>query len=215
MARGGSMGTVRERGASKGVVVVDRGGTAVRGMRVLRAVVCGVIGVAVLAGCEDSPGSAGPTTTVRDPDTIEVFNPCRGALSDEVLRGAGLDPATRRITTDPPTGVSAWRVCNWAPLDDRYGSGRRRVTLLSTSHTLDDARKKESATVIREITVNSRPGLVSKEMNDTDGCYVSFAAEQGMFEVRTAFLSTEGPRSGDPCTMSEKYAAALEPSLPK
>lgn len=187
-----------------------------RGIAVTRTVVCGMLGVAVLAGCgEGAEGSAGPTTTVRDLDTIEVFNPCRGALSDDALREAGLDPATKRITTDPPSGVSAWRICNWAPLDDRYGSGPRRVALFSTSHTLDDARKKESATVLGETTVNRRAGLISKEAGDTDGCYVSFEAEQGMFEVRTSWLDLEGPRTGDVCEMSQQYAEALEPSLPK
>ncbi|MEU4599728.1 DUF3558 domain-containing protein [Nocardia sp. NPDC023988] len=182
----------------------------------MRAVVCGAVGAAVLAGCgESTEGSAGPTTTVRDPDTIEVFNPCRGALSDEVLTSVGLDPSTKGVLTDPPAGVSAWRVCNWIPLDDRYGSGKRTVGVFSTSHTLDDARKKASAVVIRETSVNERAGLVSKESSDPDACFVSFEAEQGMFEVRTSWLSTEGPRVGDLCEMSEKYAAALEPHLPK
>ena len=183
---------------------------------VRRVAVCAAVGAAVLAGCgTTTDGSAGPTTTVRDLDKIEVFNPCRGALSDDALRGAGLDPATKRITTDPPTGVSAWRICNWAPLDDRYGSGKRRVVILSTSHTLDDARKKDGAVVLRDTTVNGRAGLVSKETNDPDGCYVSFTAEQGMFEIRTSWLSTEGPRVGDLCDMAEQYAAAIEPLLPQ
>lgn len=187
-----------------------------RSVVVMRAVACGVIGIAALAGCEGTEeGSAGPTTTVRDPDTIEVFNPCRGALSDEVLRSVGLDPATKGVLTDPPTGVSAWRVCDWMPIDDRYGSGSRSVSVFSTSHTLDDARKKETATVIGETTVNSRPGLISKEKSDTESCYVSFEAEQGMFEVNVAWLSTEGAHIGDTCEMAAKYAEALEPHLPK
>ncbi|NKX88761.1 DUF3558 domain-containing protein [Nocardia coubleae] len=182
----------------------------------MRAVVCGAVGAAVLAGCgESTEGSAGPTTTVRDPDTIEVFNPCRGALSDEVLRSVGLDPATKNITTDPPTGVSAWRVCNWAPIGDQTSTGRRRVALFSTSFTLDEARKKESLTILGETRVNGRPGLISQERNDPDGCYVSFDAQQGMFEVKVGWLSTEGPRVGNTCEMAAGYAAALEPHLPK
>ncbi|MFC8528690.1 DUF3558 domain-containing protein [Nocardia sp. NPDC057227] len=182
---------------------------------VYRAVLCGLAGIAALTGCTGGEGSAGPTTTVRDPDKIEVFNPCRGALSDESLREAGLDPATKSITTDPPTGVSTWRVCNWAPLDDRYGSGKRRVAVFSTSHLLDEVYKKESVTVLRETTVNSHRGLVSTERNDPDSCYVSFEAGQGMFEVNAAWLSTEGPRVGDLCDMAGRYAAALEPHLPR
>ncbi|MGM7644001.1 DUF3558 domain-containing protein [Nocardia sp. JW2] len=182
----------------------------------MRAVVCGAVGAAVLAGCgESTEGAAGPTTTVRDPDTIEVFNPCRGALSDEVLTEVGLDPSTFHVTVDPPSGVSAWRICSWRPLDDRYGSGKRDIGVFSTSHTLEDARKKAGVTVIRDTTINARAGLVSKENSTPDICYVSFAAEQGMFEVTAAWLSTEGPRGGDLCRMAEQYATALEPHLPK
>ncbi|MFC6011316.1 DUF3558 domain-containing protein [Nocardia lasii] len=178
-------------------------------------VACGLIGVAVLTGCQGTEGVAGPTSAVRDPDSVEVFNPCRGALSDEVLRGVGLDPATKIITTDPPTGVSAWRICSWAPLGNQSDTGRRRVAVLSTSHTLDEARKKESAVNVRDSTVNGRPALVSQEQSDPDSCFVSFAAEQGMFEVKVGWLSTEGPRVGDTCEMAASYAAALEPNLPE
>jgi len=184
----------------------------VRGVVVVRALACGLAGVAVLAGCGDTEQGAGAPTKAG---ATEVFNPCRGALSDEVLRSVGLDPTTKLVTTDPPSGVSAWRICDWAPTDDRYGSGRRMVGVGSTSHTLDQAREKDGVTVIRETMVNSRPGLVSKENSTPDICYVSFEAEQGMFEVTAAWLSTEGPRVGDLCDMAGKYAAALEPHLPK
>ncbi|MGW6724370.1 DUF3558 domain-containing protein [Nocardia sp. NPDC055029] len=186
-----------------------------RSVVVMRAVACGVVSVVALVGCGESTEGAGSPTASKDRSTIEVFNPCRGALSDEMLRSAGLDPATKLITTDPPSGVSAWRICDWAPTDDRYGSGRRMIGVGSTSHTLDEAKKKDGVTVIRETLVNARPGLVSKENSTPDICYVSFEAEQGMFEVTTAWLSTEGPRAGDLCEMAEKYATALEPHLPK
>ncbi|UGT58499.1 DUF3558 domain-containing protein [Nocardia asteroides] len=174
-----------------------------------------MVGVAVLAGCSGNEGGGSGATTSANADTDNLFNPCRGAMSDEALRGAGLDPATIGVVTDPPTGASAWRVCNWMPLDDRYGSGRRTIGIFSTRFTLDDLRKKEGATVLRETTVNSRPGLVSKQDDDVDACFVSFSAEQGMFEVRSSWLSTEGPRVGDLCTMAQQYAEALEPHLPK
>ncbi|MFD5178403.1 DUF3558 domain-containing protein [Nocardia sp. NPDC058379] len=182
-----------------------------RGVVVVRAVACGLAGVAVLAGCGDGEqGAGGPTKAA-----VEVFNPCRGALSDDALRSAGLDPATKSVLTDPPSGASSWRVCSWKPLDDRFGSGRRMVGVFSTSKTLSDARKKEGAVVLRDTAVNGRPGLVSQETSDPDSCYVSFEAEQGMFEIRTSWLSKEGPRVGDACEMSEKYGALLEPHLPK
>ncbi|PWV77761.1 DUF3558 domain-containing protein [Nocardia neocaledoniensis] len=184
-----------------------------RSVMVMRAVVCGVVSMAALVGCgETTEGVGSPTASKAAGD---IFNPCRGALSDEALRSAGLDPATKLVTTDPPSGASTWRICDWAPTDERYGSGRRMIGVGSTSHTVDEARKKEGVTVIRETTVNSRRGLISKENSTPDICYVSFEAKQGMFEVTAAWLSTEGPRGGDLCEMAEKYAVALEPNLPQ
>lgn len=183
-----------------------------RGVVVVRALACGLAGVAVLAGCGDTEQGAGAPTKAG---ATEVFNPCRGALSDEVLRSAGLDPTTKRVTTDPPTGASSWRICNWAPLDDRAEIGKRRVAVISTSNTLAQARAKDSLVYVRDTTVNARPGLVSQEKNDPNSCYVSFEAEQGMFEIKVGWLSTEGPRVGDACEMAATFAAALEPKLPK
>ncbi|GEM33220.1 hypothetical protein NN3_42270 [Nocardia neocaledoniensis NBRC 108232] len=186
-----------------------------RNVAVMRVVVGGMVGVAVLAGCSGNEGGGSGATTSANAAGDNLFNPCRGAMSDAALREAGLDPATLHVVTDPPTGASAWRVCTWRPLDDRYGSGRRTIGIASTRFTLDDLRKKEDATVLRATTVNSRPGLVSQQNRDVDSCYVSFSAEQGMFEIRSSWLSTEGPRVGDLCTMAQQYAEALEPDLPK
>ncbi|MEV0332005.1 DUF3558 domain-containing protein [Nocardia sp. NPDC050717] len=181
----------------------------------MRVVVGGMIGAAVLAGCTGTGEGGSGTTSSRNADSDNLFNPCRGAMSDEAMRGAGLDPATLHVVTDPPTGASAWRICTWKPLDDRYGSGRRSVGIASTRFTLEAARKKDGVTVIRDTSINGRDGLVSKENNTPDLCYVSFEAEQGMFEVSASWTSDEGPRVGDLCEMSEKYAVALEPHLPK
>lgn len=143
-----------------------------------------------------------------------MFNVC-SQLGDAALREAGLDPATKRVLTDPPTGPSTWRVCNWQPSDNRHGIGLRKVGVFSTSLTLDDARAKEDVVDVRDTTVADRPALTFREKNDPDGCFVAFAAEQGMFEVRVSWISNEGPRIGDVCEMASKYAASLAPHLPK
>ncbi|MFI5500472.1 DUF3558 domain-containing protein [Nocardia asteroides] len=180
----------------------------------LRLAVGTVAASAVITGCNGGGESAAPTTTVRDLDKIVVFNVC-SQLSDEVLRGAGLDPATKDVVTDPPTGPSTWRVCNWKPLDDRYGKGRRSVGVFSTSHTLAETRSKPSLVDLKDIRVGSRPGLTFREKSSLDSCFVSFEAQQGMFEVDVAWLSNEGPRTGDLCEMAAQYATNLEPHLPK
>ncbi|WP_446223846.1 DUF3558 domain-containing protein [Nocardia sp. IBHARD005] len=191
-----------------------RAGSVVRGADVMRAAVGAGVVVAAVSGCGGGAekGSAQPTT--RDLDSIVVFNVC-SQLEDEALASSGLDPATKRTLTDPPTGPSAWRVCNWQPADDRYGVGLRKIGVFSTSHTLDDARVKEDIVDVQDTMVVGRPGLTFREKNDPDGCFVAFAAEQGMFEVRVSWISNEGPRIGDVCDMAAKYAANLAPHLPK
>ncbi|MFC4124104.1 DUF3558 domain-containing protein [Nocardia rhizosphaerae] len=180
----------------------------------MRVAVGAVAVSAVLAGCDGGGQTAAPQTTVRDLDSIVVFNVC-SELSDEVLREVGLDPATKRVVTDPPTGPSTWRVCNWKPLDDRYGSGNRRVGVFSTSHTLAETRAKEGLRNVRSTKVADREGLVFSESSDPDSCYVAFEAEQGMFEVHVGWLSSSGARAGELCDMAARYASELEPHLPE
>ncbi|MFC6014485.1 DUF3558 domain-containing protein [Nocardia lasii] len=179
------------------------------------AVVGGVLVLSGVVGCGGSTeGAAKPTT--RNIDEIIVYNVCRDpGISDEALRAAGLDPATKSVFTDPPTGVSSFRACRWHPLDDRFGPMNYVVYVYSTSHTLQELRAKESATVLGETTVNGRPGLISKERGNPDGCYVDFNAEQGMFQVSVGWLSEYKSRAGDTCEIAARHAGLLEPSLPK
>ncbi|WP_405180977.1 DUF3558 domain-containing protein [Nocardia sp. NBC_01377] len=169
----------------------------------------------LLPGCTTTVAGKA-VVAVRDTDQIVVFNPCRGEDFDEALRSAGLDPATRHVVTDAPEGPASWRVCNWRPLDVRqHGSAKLVVTLFSTSHTLYELRKKENAVIVGHTRVNKRQGLVSNERFDPGTCYVSFDAQQGMFEVNAGWLSDEGTRIGEPCQIAQHFAQALEPHLPK
>ncbi|MFI8977252.1 DUF3558 domain-containing protein [Nocardia asteroides] len=171
---------------------------------------------AALTGCTAGTVSGQAKPEIRDLDKIIVFNPCRGDLSDAALRSAGLDPATMNITTDAPTGVSTWRVCNWKPLDPRqHGTARLAVGLFSTSHTLYELRKKDGVAILGVTRVNKRQDLISKQLFDMESCYVSFDAIQGMFEVHVGWLSDEGTRIGDSCEHAQHFAEALEPHLPK
>ncbi|WP_028479800.1 DUF3558 domain-containing protein [Nocardia sp. CNY236] len=184
-------------------------------MKRVAAIVAAVLAVAGLTACGDSTsGTAQPTT--RNIDEIIVYNVCRDpGIADDVLVGAGLDPATKSVFTDPPTGVSSFRVCSWGPIDDRYGPMNYRIGVFSTSHTLKEHTNKESATILRQTTVNGRPGHVSKERNDPEGCYVSFDAEQGMFQFRAGWLSEYESKDGDTCEIAARHAADLEPHLPR
>ncbi|OQS12820.1 hypothetical protein B0T36_22935 [Nocardia donostiensis] len=186
-----------------------------RTVHALRATIAAAAVMAAAAGCgttvNGEPAAEGAgSTTVRDLDKIEVFNPCK-QLSDEVLRSTGMDPASKSVVTDPPSGPSSWRVCRWEPEDQQY-----LMYVFSTSHTLDEARKNENLTDLQEVTVGPRPGLSSRPKSDTERetCHIAFAAEQGMFEVHTAWLR-QGKRDVNICAIAMKHAVDLEPHLPK
>lgn len=180
-----------------------------RNGRVLGAALAGVCLLGVV-GCDETvDGTAtAPTTTVRDIDEIEVYNPCT-ELSADVLRATGVDPTSKRTVTDPPSGPASWRVCSWYPEGDPY-----TLTVGSTSHTISETRSKSGVVDLRDTTVGARSGIVFRESSDPDGCHVSFQAEQGMFDIYAAWLMN-GKRDVDICTIAAGHAADLEPNLPK
>jgi hypothetical protein len=113
--------------------------------------------------------------------------------------------------TDPPEGESSWRVCGWRTPDNLI-----RITVLSTSHTLDETRTNENMVQKSETTVGSREALRSYDKSETDGrvCYTSMEAEQGMFEISAAWFEEDG-WTRDICEISGEFATALDPHLPK
>lgn len=178
---------------------------------IVRAMLATAAATALATGCTSSTegsvtGTAAPT--VAGP--IDVFNPCTD-LPDQVLIGIGLNPATKSVVTDPPEGESSWRVCGWRTPDNLI-----RVTVLSTSHTLDEGRKNENMVQKSETTVGSREALRSYDKSETDGrsCYTSMEADQGMFEISAAWFEEDG-WTRDICEVSGEFAAALDPHLPR
>lgn len=183
--------------------------TTLRALLVTAAVVTLASGCGVLESGEATTEGSGATTT-RDIDEIVVFNPC-SQISNDALTSVGLNPDSKNVITDPPTGPSSWRVCSWRPADRLYA-----ISVMSTSHTLDEARTNEDHVDVQETTVNARPAIYSRDKTDTDrsACYVSFSAQQGMFEIRASWLNGD-PSDGDICTIAMQYAVGFEPHLPK
>jgi hypothetical protein len=177
----------------------------------VRAMLATAVATALLTGCTTgTDGSATGTTAPTTTGSIEVFNPCT-ELPDNVLTKVGLNPATKTVVTDAPEGESSWRVCGWRTPDNLI-----RVDILSTSHTLDDARRNENLVQKVETTVGSRQALRSYDKSETDGrsCYTSLGAEQGMFEIGASWFEEDG-WTRDICEVSSEFAAALDPHLPK
>ncbi|MEV0364284.1 DUF3558 domain-containing protein [Nocardia fusca] len=178
---------------------------------IVRAVLAAVAATALVTGCtSSSDGAATGTAAPTAAGPIEVFNPCT-ELPDELVAEVGLSPASKDVVTDPPEGESSWRVCAWLTPDNLI-----RVSILSTSHTLDEARANENLVHKVETTVASRPALRSNDKAEIDGksCYTSFAAEQGMFEIKATWFEEDG-WTRDICEISGEFATALEPHLPK
>ncbi|WP_051133660.1 DUF3558 domain-containing protein [Nocardia paucivorans] len=177
----------------------------------LRTTLLAATVAALASGCgaiEGKSTTATPTTT-RDIDKIVVFDPCT-QISDDVLASMGLDPASKNVVTNAPEGPTSWRVCNWTPKHLQYA-----VAVFSTSHTLNETRTNKNHTDIRETTVGGRPAVFSRDKSDPDvGCYVSFSAQQGMFEINATWMEGD-PSNGDICAIAMQYATAIEPHLPK
>ncbi|WP_280508561.1 DUF3558 domain-containing protein [Nocardia flavorosea] len=178
---------------------------------IVRVMLATAAATALVTGC--TSGTDGVATTTVAPTTtgpIEVYNPC-SELPDQVVAEVGLNPASKDIVTDAPEGETSWRVCAWLTPDDLI-----LVSVLSTSHTLDEARANKNLVHKVETTVGSRPALRSNDKTEIDGksCYTSFAAEQGMFEIKATWFEEDG-WTRDICEISGEFASALEPHLPK
>ncbi|MFC9895407.1 DUF3558 domain-containing protein [Nocardia sp. NPDC127579] len=171
----------------------------------------------LVAGCGPSkPAEKSAQPTTRDLAANPIFNVC-SELSDATLRGVGLDPSSKDVVTDPPTGVSSWRVCAWRPTGtDASGKRTIRVTIFSSAHTLAESRANTKVNVLRDANIGPRQGLVLQDKTDTDeSCYAAMPAEQGMFEVNISWGVTSVGTKPDLCELAVEWAADLEPHLPK
>ncbi|NEW40439.1 DUF3558 domain-containing protein [Nocardia cyriacigeorgica] len=181
---------------------------------VLRATMAAAAVALLAAGCgsttEGEPTAAGSdtATTTRNLDEIEIFNPCT-ELSDDALRAANLEPSTKRVLTDPPSGPATFRSCNWKSADRQF-----RVDVYSTSHTIDETRNRDDLVDLKEVVVGPRNGLTYFDSSDAEReiCYVAFPAAQGMFNVSASWV---GSGNQDVCALAVERAIDLEPYLPE
>ena len=162
---------------------------------------------ALAAGCGANETTGSPTTAAPPPDPFDV---CED-LPPSALEAAGLDPSTKDVVTNAPTGPTSWIVCAWDPAD--IPSVNYVVELYSTSHTMKETRDRTDLTDFHETDIGGREGVTFREKRTAETrCRAAFAAEQGSFILSTAWLETgEKP---DLCGLAVKYMTALEPQLP-
>lgn len=182
---------------------------------VLRTVLAGMAVAGLVAGCSPTKDGA-PTTASGKPtsgETTVQYNPCT-ELSDEALRATKVDPASKDVTTDAPTGPVSARVCQWSSTEGPYF-----VSVSSTVYSQDDARKNEALTGFRDVKIGPRPGLIYQDKSDEDKlrCYASLPWSKGMFEVTVGWRygSRASMPQSPPCDLAVRHAQELEPYLPK
>lgn len=176
----------------------------------LRTVITVGAVLVLAAGCgTEVGGQATSTSTTTTPSVDNLLDPCTD-IPDEWLVETGLDPSSERDVVNP-TDASAWRICGWDAVDLPY-----LVDVLSTSRTIDDARANTKLNILRDVTVGDRQGIVSQDKSDPNGesCYVSFPAEQGMFEIAVGWRASHA-MTHDRCELALKHAIDLERHLPQ
>lgn len=178
----------------------------------IRTVLVGAAVTALVTGCsptkDGTPTTSGPKT-VNGEKTVE-WNPCT-QLSDEALKAARMDPATKDVITDAPSGPVDARMCQWYPVEGPY-----LVSVSSTIYSLDDARKNDKLTGFRDVQIGPRASLISEDKSDTKklSCYVGLPTAQGTIEVAVGWRYGE-PVTKDRCELAVQHAKELEPYLPK
>ncbi|MEU7217262.1 DUF3558 domain-containing protein [Nocardia iowensis] len=176
-------------------------------------VLAGMVVAGLVAGCSsggEAPKTEGPSGKSTNGERTVEFNPCT-ELSDQALRAARIDPASKDVVTDAPTGPVSARVCQWNAVGGPYF-----VSVSSSVYTQDEARKNDKLTGFRDVQVGPRAGLIYQDKADEDKlrCYVSLPAAQGMFEVTVGWRYGE-PMTRDRCELAIQHAKELEPHLPK
>ncbi|WP_280472746.1 DUF3558 domain-containing protein [Nocardia cyriacigeorgica] len=176
-------------------------------------------GALAVGGCSDttegSPQSEGQGQVTSQAQTVS-FNPCDEAdLPPDALSSAGLDPATKNTSINPPTGDTAWRICDWRAVDSPVAVGVAASTL-----SQDALATNPSVTGFEDVTINGRAGMTYVPADGAHGlrCYVSIPGMgSGMFNVIVDWPYSKRDQATEkpPCATAVRYAEALEPHLPK
>lgn len=147
------------------------------------------------------PAQEGQNVNKDRPDV--VFDPCTW-ISDETIREAGFDSATRKRGQD--------FVAEWTFLICRFESELINVSVMSGNVTLEEETEKNGSWQ-RPTTVNGRDATIGTEPGRGDSCTVNIRTAVGVVFVNQR-LNLEGRiRETDPCTRIEKTAALIEQEI--
>ncbi|MGK8465377.1 DUF3558 domain-containing protein [Nocardia cyriacigeorgica] len=187
-------------------------------MRRLSGIVVGAVAL-VAVGCsgttDGSSESDGQSQATTKAQTV-AFNPCSESdLTPDVLSSVGLDPATKNTSINPPTGDTAWRICDWQATGSPVAVGVAASTL-----SQDSLATNPSVSGFEDVTINGRAGMTYVPADGAHGlrCYVSFPGMgSGMLNIIVDWPYSKRDQAIEkpPCATAVRYAEALEPHLPK
>ncbi|MFD6161857.1 DUF3558 domain-containing protein [Nocardia sp. NPDC060256] len=181
----------------------------------VQMVAAGIAFAGLIAGCSSTVDGIPQRQRVSsgsDEKTVQ-FNPCT-ELSDQAMRATKVNPASKSVTTDAPSGPVSARICQWTSTEGPYF-----VSVSSLIYTQDDARKNDRLTGLRDVRVGQRSGLVYADKSDQDKlrCYTNLPWAEGTFEVTVGwrYSSRASLPQSPPCDLAVRHARELEPYLPK
>lgn len=137
-----------------------------------------------------------------------MFNPCTG-IPDDVLRSAGVDPATEE------SGIAGvhqhgWEICSW-------NAKKYSITVYSTWRTVAEFEKKPGNVDFQDVTVAGRQGRqfrvagASKHLD----CDVVFPTSQGGVLQLQILGNVSEDNPEDPCAVLYRAGESIVPVLPK
>lgn len=155
------------------------------------------------AGC----GSAVEGTAEPASGQEGLFDPCND-IPDDVLRKAGLDPATEEADI---AGVEqpGWKICKWT--EDWFF-----LNIMSTTRTIDEVRGNSGYVDVESVEIGGRSGIEFHAVNDpgVSRCFVAVQAEHGATWISVNTKATYVPPEPT-CALTTTFAESLGDYLPK
>jgi hypothetical protein len=157
--------------------------------------------VVVAAGCGSDAVAGSPTAA-----PAELFDTC--SISPEALTASDVNPVS---VGEGFFGVEddEWKPCDW-------DGGWYYLTVLSTSHTLQEIKDNPRSTDIAKVSVGSRDAVSYYDDSDPEHrvCDVAFPSGRGAVVVRISTKLGEAVVE-PPCDVAVRTANALDSAIPQ
>lgn len=167
-----------------------------------------MLGVVLVTGACDKQNGSTTTPTTTTASTAALWDPC--SIGSEVWTRTGVDPSTVSSTIAGTDRVDGWKHCGGHDKPWTYS-----VDVWSTTHTIDDYRKRQDYTDFVPITVAGRDGFRYRQTSDSSGdkCDIVFPTSGGAAEV--SVLRQDSKATVTPCDRAIAVATVVVPLMPR